>query len=159
MLYSTLLCCVGGYRAWTQDCTAVCDWRPVAIKLYPSGRQSHSNCTCVADNRMQIVPTWLPVACNMNEIDRNLHATGSHVVTICMRLVAPRFQDKRQADKRYVKSWLYIIIIFFSIGKSTSSMHASDYLADEPWFGNCAGTMDDIAKQKKIMHALAVSCL
>jgi hypothetical protein len=51
----------------------------------------------------------------------NLHATDGHSGTICMRLVATRLQDKRQADKRCVKGHLYIIIIFFIIGRSTSS--------------------------------------
>jgi hypothetical protein len=58
-----------------------CDWRPVTYKLYPSGRQSHINCTQVAASRMQIVPEWSPVACN-----------GGHMGTICMRLAATRVQ-------------------------------------------------------------------
>jgi hypothetical protein len=59
---------------------------------------------------MQIVPAWPPVACNMNKIHRNLHATGGHAgknlhatgghsSTICLRLVAARLQDKRQKVK------------------------------------------------------------
>ncbi len=50
------------------------------------------DCSRVAASRMQIVPAWPPVACNMNKIDGNLHATGSHVDTICMRLAATRVQ-------------------------------------------------------------------
>jgi hypothetical protein len=38
-----------------------------AYKLYPSGRQSHINCTQVAASRMQIVPAWPPVTCNKNK--------------------------------------------------------------------------------------------
>jgi hypothetical protein len=50
------------------------------------------NCTRVAASRLQIVPAWPPVSCNMNKIDGNLHATGGHAGTICMRLVATRVQ-------------------------------------------------------------------
>jgi hypothetical protein len=76
---------------------------------------------------MQIVLVWPPVACNMNEIDQNLHATGGHAGTVCMPLAATRVQ--------FGCDWWplgYIIIIFFSIGKSTSSAHACDYSADGP---------------------------
>ncbi len=89
--------------------------------LHASGGPSHINCTRVTASRMQIVPACLTVACNMNKISQNLHATGCHLGTICMRVAAPPLPDKRQADKRCVKGRLYIIIIFFSIGKSTSS--------------------------------------
>ncbi len=58
-----------------------CDWRPVAYKLYPSGRQSHINCTRVAASRMQIVPAWPPVACNIIKSPE-----------ICMGLAATRVQ-------------------------------------------------------------------
>jgi hypothetical protein len=67
-----------------------CDWQPAAYKLYPSGCQSHINCTRVA-------------ACHNNKIDKNLHATGG------------RLQGKRQADKRCAKGCLYIIIIFLAL--------------------------------------------
>ncbi len=66
--------------------------------LYVTGSQSHINCTRVVASRMQIVLAWPPVACNMNKINGNLHATGSHAGTICMQLAATRLQDKRQAD-------------------------------------------------------------
>ncbi len=72
-----------------------------------------------------------------------------------MRRAATRLQDKRQADKWCVKSCLYIIIIFFSIGKSTSSTHASDYSADGPWiFG-----LENALVRKQILQALAASCV
>jgi hypothetical protein len=49
------------------------------------------------------------------------HATGGHAGTICMRLAAPRLQDKRQAERSYVKGHLYVIIIFVKhFGKSTN---------------------------------------
>jgi hypothetical protein len=89
----------------------------------------------------------------MNKINGNLHATGGHSGTICMRLVANRLQDKRKADKRCVKGRLYILIIFFSIGKSTSLTHASDFSADGPWIfclENALVLFDDIATQKQI---------
>jgi hypothetical protein len=73
----------------------------------------------------------------MNKIDGNLHATGGHASTICMRLAVTQLKDKRQADKRCVKGRLYIIINFFSIGKSISSMYASYFSADGPWFVAC----------------------
>jgi hypothetical protein len=67
-----------------------------------------------------------------------------------MRLAATWLQDKIQADKRYVKGSLYIIIIFFSIGKSTSPMHSSDYSADGLWIFYLENvTMDDIATRKQ----------
>ncbi len=46
-------------------------------KVYPSGHQSHANCTQVAASRMQI-----PVILFL------LHATGGHSGTICMQLLA-----------------------------------------------------------------------
>jgi hypothetical protein len=58
-----------------------CDWRLIAYNLYPSGRQSHANCTHMA-----------LVACNMNKIDGNLHVTGGHAGTNCMRLEATQVQ-------------------------------------------------------------------
>jgi hypothetical protein len=39
-----------------------------AFKLYPSGRQSHINCTRVAASRMKIVAAWPPVAYNMSGV-------------------------------------------------------------------------------------------
>ncbi len=72
-----------------------------------------------------------------------------------------RLQDKRQADKRCVKGRLYIIIKFFSIGKSTSStmpliiqLTAPGYLV---W--KCASAIDDKATRIQILHALAASCM
>jgi hypothetical protein len=41
---------------------------------------------------MQILPVWLPVACDMNKIDGNLPASGGHLGTICMRLAVTRVQ-------------------------------------------------------------------
>jgi hypothetical protein len=84
----------------------------------------------------------------MNKIGRNLHATGGHAATICMRQAATRLQDKRQADKRCVKVHI--------LG------HASEYSTDGPffiWFGKCAGTMDDKAIWNQILHMLAASCV
>ncbi len=98
-----------------------CNWPPVAYKLYPSGRQLHINCTRVAASRMKTVHEP-PVACNMNTVGRNLHATGSHVGT--------RQEASRQ---RYVKGHLYIIIIFFYHWQVHILDHASDYSADGPW--------------------------
>jgi hypothetical protein len=110
-----------------------CDWRPIAYKLYPSGRQSHINRARVVASRMQIVPVWLPVPCNVNKIGRNLHATGDPVGTICMRLAVAGVQDKIQADKKCVKGRLYIIVIFFWHWQVHILDHASDYSADGPW--------------------------
>jgi hypothetical protein len=50
------------------DAKSASDRRLVAYKLYPSGRQSHANCTRLAASQ-----------CNMNKIDRNLPATGGHI--------------------------------------------------------------------------------
>ena len=52
--------------------------------MHATGGQSHINCTRVAASRMQIVPVWPPVACNMNfEIlacisDNYLRLTTAH---------------------------------------------------------------------------------
>jgi hypothetical protein len=68
--------------------------------LHATGGQSHNNCTEVTASRMQIVPSWPPVACNMYKIDGNLHVTGGHAGTICMRLmVATRLQDKSKQTR------------------------------------------------------------
>jgi hypothetical protein len=71
------------------------NWPLAHAKFVLSGRQLHINCTRVAASRMQMVPAWLPVACNMNKICGNLHATGGHSDTICIQLAASRLQDKR----------------------------------------------------------------
>ncbi len=60
--------------------------------LHATGCQLHVNCTRVAASCMQIVPGWPPVACHMNKIDWNLHATDGHG-TICMWLAATRVQN------------------------------------------------------------------
>ncbi len=139
-----------------------CDWRPVEHKLYPRGRKSHINCTRVAASRMQIVPVWPPVSCNMSKIGRNLHTTGGQVGTICMWLAATRVQficdwrpldyktrDKqtRGGEKAIFTSQLY----FFSFGKSIYStmpliiqLKALGYLV-----GKCAGTKDDKVTPKR----------
>jgi hypothetical protein len=111
-----------------------CDWRPRA-------------------SRMQISANHIHVSCDWQPRGYNLHATGGHSGTICMRLAATRFQDKRQADKWCVKGRLYILIIFFSFRKSTSSamlltfqLTALGYLV---W--KCAGTMDDKATRKQFI--------
>jgi hypothetical protein len=81
-------------------------------------------CMRLAASRRKFIPEWLPVACNMNKNDRNLHASCGLTGAVCMRLAATQvqfacnwratqLQDKRQADKRCVKGRLYIIIIFF----------------------------------------------
>jgi hypothetical protein len=61
-------------------------------ELHATGGQSHSNWTLVAVDRMQIVPTWPPVTCNMNKTDSNLPAPGGHAGSICMWLAATRVQ-------------------------------------------------------------------
>ncbi len=48
--------------------------------------------TRVAASRMQIVPTWPIVACNMNKNEGNLHATGGYAGTTCMQLAATQVQ-------------------------------------------------------------------
>ncbi len=63
-----------------------------SYSLHATGSQSHINCTRVAANRMQIVPVWPPVTCNINKVGRNLHATGGHAGTICMQPAATRVQ-------------------------------------------------------------------
>ncbi len=59
------------------------------------------SCNLVAASRVQIVPEWPPVACKVNFIHvacdwrphgYNLHATGGHGGTNCMRLAASRMQ-------------------------------------------------------------------
>jgi hypothetical protein len=56
--------------------------------LHATGGQSHINYTRGTASSMQIVPAWPPVAFKINKIDGDLHATGGHAGTICMRLSA-----------------------------------------------------------------------
>ncbi len=60
----------------------VTEWPPVACKLYPSGRQSHTNCTQVATSRMQISDDFILVACDWRPRGYNFHATGGLSGTI-----------------------------------------------------------------------------
>jgi hypothetical protein len=120
--------------------------------LHATGGQWHINCSRVAASHMQIVLAWLPVACNMNKIDRNMHATGGHAGTICMRLAVTQVQYAcdwrllrytlhgtgghsvtRQETSRQEVCKRPSLHHSFIIGKSTFSMHASDYSADGPW--------------------------
>ncbi len=50
-----MLAKIGGFALYLPLANAkfACDLLPVAYKLYPSGRQSHANCTRVAASRMQ----------------------------------------------------------------------------------------------------------
>jgi hypothetical protein len=94
---------------------------------------------------------WPPVACNMNK-STVICATGGHTGTICMGLAAiqvqfacdlrpPRYNlhatdwrllGYKKSRQEVCKRLSLHLIIFFSIGKSTSSMHASDFSADSP---------------------------
>ncbi len=109
-----------------------CDWQPVAYKLYPRGRQLHIICTRVAASHMQTVPLWPSVAYNMNKNRRNLHATGGHAGTFCMRLAALGYNlhttgghsvTRQETSRKEVckRPSLHHNYIFFSIGKSTYS--------------------------------------
>jgi hypothetical protein len=69
-----------------------CDWRPVAYKLCPSGRQSHVNCIREAASRMKISLDFIHVACDWRPRGYNLHATGGHSGTIYKPLAASRIQ-------------------------------------------------------------------
>jgi hypothetical protein len=62
------------------------------MQIVPSGRQSNANCTRVAASRMQIYADFIHVACDWLPRGYNLHATGGHSGTICMRLPASRMQ-------------------------------------------------------------------
>ncbi len=66
-------------------------------KVQATGGQSHANCIQVAASRMQIVPAWPPVACNMNKIDGNLPATGGHIdkkfVKVANRKIEVEYMD------------------------------------------------------------------
>jgi hypothetical protein len=142
----------------------------VAYKLYPSDRQSHINCTRVAASHMQIVPAWPPVACNMNKIGRNLHATGGPAGTICMQLAATRVQfacdwwplgyktrDSRQeVCKRPSLHHNYSFLALAIPHPRPYFWFFSRRLLDI-WFGKCAGTMDGKATWKQILHPLAAS--
>jgi hypothetical protein len=61
----------------------VTEWPLVAFKLYPSGRQSHANCTPVAE--MQISIDFIHVACDWRPLGYNLFATRcqSHINFVC----------------------------------------------------------------------------
>ncbi len=128
-----------------------CDWRPVAYKLYPSGRQSHATCIKSAEICMRLAATQVQFTCNWRPLRYNLHATGGHSVS--------RQETSRQEVRK--RPSLYIIIIFFSIGKSTSStmlltiqLTALGYLVWKMrWY------YGDKATWKQILHALASSCV
>ncbi len=121
---------------------------------------------------MQIVPAWPPVACNMNKITEicmllaatgvqfacncrplgyNLHATGGHSVT--------RQETSRQEVCK--RPPLHHNYIFLSLGSPhpRPCFWLFSWRPLDIWFGNCAGTMDDKATQKQILHALAASCV
>ncbi len=130
--------------------------------FHATGGQSHINCTRVATSSMWIVPSWPPVACKLYPRGRQSHATWIKSAKICMWLADTRVQDKRQADKRCVKGHLYIIIIFFLALASQHPWPCFWLFSWRPlniWFGKCAGTMDDKATRKQILHALAASCM
>ncbi len=59
--------------------------------FHATGGQSHINCTQVAAHHMLIVSAWPPVACNMNKINRNLHATGGHAVQFACNWRPPSY--------------------------------------------------------------------
>jgi hypothetical protein len=82
-----------------------CDWKPVAYY-----------CTQVAASRMQIVPEWLPVACKLHPLGRQLHATCIKSTEICMLLAATQVQFATGGHS--VTRQVHIID------------HASDYSAD-----------------------------
>ncbi len=85
--------CKQTVTGWPPDaCKIACDWRPVAFKWYPSGCQSHANCTSVVASRKQIPIYFIHVACNWQPRGYNLHATGGHSGIICMRLEATLVQ-------------------------------------------------------------------
>ncbi len=84
-------------RAFKKLAGLHCTCRYHVQKLQAAVGQSHSNCIrmaashiqiVVATSRIQIVPSWPPVACNMNKIDGKLPGTGGHAGTVCVRLVA-----------------------------------------------------------------------
>jgi hypothetical protein len=91
-------------------------------------------------------------ACDWRPLGYHLHAIGGHSVT--------RQETSRQEGCK--RLFLHQNYIFFSIDKSTSLTHASDYSADSHCiFGleNALVHMDEIAARKQILHALAASCL
>ncbi len=116
-------------RVIAKNCRLCMQLAASACKLLPHDRQSNA--------------TGIKSTCNWRPHGYNLHATGGHSVTICMRLGATRLQDKRQADKRCVKGRIYIIIIIF--------LHWQVHILDacfglfswrhlDIWFGKCTGT-------------------
>jgi hypothetical protein len=127
-------------------------------------------CIQLAASRMQIVPAWPPGACNMNKITEicmrlaatrvqfacdwrplryNLHATGSHSVT--------RQETSRQEVCK--RPSLHHIYIFLALASPHPRRMLPNFQPLDIWFGKCAGTMDDIATRKQILHALAASCV
>ncbi len=130
--------------------------------LLATGGLSHINCTRVATSRMQIVPQWLQVACKLYPCGRQSHATWIKLIEICMRLAATWLQDKRQADKRCVTGFIYIIILVFLALASPHSRPCFWLFRWRPldiWFGKCAGNIDDKAARKQNLYVLAASCM
>ncbi len=151
--------------------------------LHTTGGQSHINWTRVASSRMLIVPAWPPVAWSMNKIDGNLHATVGHAGTICMQLAATLLQfacdwrplrynlhatgghsvtrqetSRQEACKRPPLHHNYIFW-HWQVHILDACFRLFSWRSLDTWFGKCSGTMDDIATQKQILHALAASCV
>jgi hypothetical protein len=108
---------------------------------------------------------WRPVACNMNKIGRNLHATCGHAGTISMRLAATRVQfawDRRplgnKTRDKQTKNLLYIIIIFFQNWRVHMLHHASNYSADGPWIFGLENALVLWMTKPQILHSLVASC-
>jgi hypothetical protein len=111
---------------------------------------------------MKIVPEWPPVTCNMNKnplkfasdwrpFRYNLHASGSHSVT--------RQETSRQeVCKRPSLHHSYTFLALASPHPAACFLLFS-WQSLDICFGKCAGTLDDIATRKQILHALMASCV
>jgi hypothetical protein len=106
--------------------------------LHCTGRLRMQNLHAIGGQSHIILPEWPPVTCNINKIDGNLHAPGGHAVYnfhVHVHATGSHSVTRQEARIQGVckRPSLHHNYIFFSIGKSTSLTHASDFSADGPW--------------------------
>ncbi len=122
---------------------------------------------------MKIVPVWPPVASNMNKIGRNLQAATQVQFACDWRplgynlLVTGGYWVTRQETSRQVvckrPSLHHNYICLASASPYPWPKRPCFWLFSwwplDIWFAKCAGTMDDKATQKQILHVLVASCV
>ncbi len=124
-------------------------WPPVACSLYPRGRQSHTRWIKSMEICMRLAVTRIQFSCDLRPL-----------VTIFMRLVA-NLVTRQEASEQEAFLVVFTPLLFF--------YHCQAHIPDpmlpislrslDIWFGKCAGTINNRATRKPILHALAASCV